>query len=90
MTNILAETINIVFELVWWAILIRVLLSWLPMAGIRIDPFNPIIRLLFSITDPILEPLRKFTTVGMIDLSPIVALFGLQIIKGILISLLTA
>lgn len=88
MGNFLALLINIVFQILWWAILIRVLLSWLPMAGVRIDPYNPVIRLLFTITDPILEPLRRYTTVGMIDLSPIVALFGLDIIRRILISML--
>ena len=88
MGEFLALAINVVFQLLWWAILIRVLISWLPMAGIRIDPYNPIIRTLFSITDPILEPLRRYTTVGMIDLSPIVALFGLDIIRRILISML--
>ena len=88
MGEFLALAINVVFQLLWWAILIRVLISWLPMAGVRIDPYNPIIRTLFSITDPILEPLRRYTTVGMIDLSPIVALFGLDIIRRILVSLL--
>jgi YggT family protein len=88
MGEYLALAINVVFQLLWWAILIRVLISWLPMAGVRIDPYNPIIRTLFSITDPILEPIRKYTTVGMIDLSPIVALFGLDIIRRILISML--
>jgi len=88
MGNILALLINIVFQILWWAILIRVLLSWLPMAGVRIDPYNPVIRFLFSVTDPILEPIRRYTTVGMIDLSPIVALFGLDIIRRILLSLL--
>lgn len=88
MGNILALIINIVFQILWWAILIRVLLSWLPMAGIRIDPYNPIIQVLFQITDPILDPIRKYTTVGMIDLSPIVALLGLEFLRYILISLL--
>ena len=88
MREILVLLINIIFQILWWAILIRVLLSWLPMAGIRIDPYNPVIRMLFSITDPILDPIRRYTTVGMIDLSPIVALFGLEIIRRILLSLL--
>ncbi|MCG3206658.1 MAG: hypothetical protein FOGNACKC_00257 [Anaerolineae bacterium] len=88
MGDILVLVITIVFQVLWWAILIRVLLSWLPMAGIRIDPYNPVIQLLYQITDPILEPLRKYTTVGMIDLSPIVALLGLQFIQYILISLI--
>ena len=87
--EVLALVINVVFQVLWWAILIRVLLSWLPMANVRIDPYNPAVRLLYSITDPILEPLRKYTTVGMIDLSPIVALLGLDFIRQILISLLT-
>ncbi|MEW5958911.1 MAG: YggT family protein [Chloroflexota bacterium] len=87
MPDILRVIIDIVFQLLWWAILIRVLLSWLPLAGVRIDPYNPVIRTLFSITDPILEPLRRFTTVGMIDLSPIVALFGLDLIRRLLLSL---
>lgn len=88
MAEVLVLVINVVFQVLWWAILIRVLLSWLPMAGIRIDPYNPVVRVLFDITDPILEPLRRYTTIGMIDLSPIVALFGLEIIRSLLVSLL--
>ncbi|RME98718.1 MAG: YggT family protein [Chloroflexi bacterium] len=88
MAEILALVINIVFQVMWWAILIRVLLSWLPMAGIRIDPFNPAIRFLYQLTDPILEPLRPYTTVGMVDLSPIVALLGLEFLRFFLIRLL--
>ncbi len=87
MGQMLAFVINIVFQALWWAILIRVLLSWLPMAGIRIDPYNPVIQILYQITNPILEPLRKYTTVGMIDLSPIVALIGLEFIRYMLVSL---
>lgn len=88
MAEILALMVQIVFQIMWWAILIRVLLSWLPMAGIRIDPYNPVIQFLFSITDPILEPLRKYTTIGMIDLSPIVALIGLGFIESLLVRLI--
>lgn len=88
MAEFLASLIIIVFQALWWAILIRVLLSWLPMAGFRIDPYNPAIRLLNSITDPILEPLRKYTTVGMIDLSPLVALIALRLIEQLLLSIL--
>ena len=76
--------IIILLRLFVWAVIIRVLLSWLPMAGIRIDPYNPIIQALYSITDPVLEPLRRYTTVGMIDLSPIVAIVGIEIIIGLL------
>jgi YggT family protein len=76
--------IVILLRLFVWAIIIRVLLSWLPMAGIRIDPYNPVIRALYSITDPVLEPLRRYTTVGMVDLSPIVAIVAIEILIGLL------
>jgi YggT family protein len=85
---ILARVIDVVFSIIWWAILIRVLLSWLPMANIRIDPYHPAIRALYAVTDPILDPLRKYTTVGMIDLSPLVALLVLDFLRRILISIL--
>jgi YggT family protein len=88
MGEILALVINVVFQVLWWAILIRVLLSWLPMANIRIDPYNPVVRLLYSVTDPILEPLRRYTTIGMIDLSPLVALLLLDFLRQILVSML--
>lgn len=88
MVEFLAIVIRLVFQLLWWAILIKVILSWLPMAGIKIDPYNPVVQMLNSITDPILEPLRRYTTVGMIDLSPIVALIGLRLIENILVGLL--
>ncbi|MCB0154602.1 MAG: YggT family protein, partial [Anaerolineae bacterium] len=64
MISALALTISVVFTALQWAIIIRALLSWLPMAGIQIDPYNPIIRALFAVTDPILEPLRRFGTIG--------------------------
>ena len=70
----------ILLTILQWAILIKVLISWLPMAGIQIDPYNPFMRALSSITDPILDPLRKYTTVGMMDLSPLVAFIAISVL----------
>jgi YggT family protein len=84
----LITIINVVFQLASLLILARVILSWLPMAGVRIDPYNPLIRILFQLTDPILEPIRRFATFGMMDFSPIVALILLEIIRALLVSLL--
>jgi YggT family protein len=81
----LITVVNVVFQVAALAILARVLLSWLPMAGVRIDPYNPLIRFLYQITDPILEPIRRFATFGMIDFSPIVALILIEVIRRALI-----
>jgi YggT family protein len=80
--------VNLVFRLVSLLIFVRVILSWLPMVGVRIDPYHPLIRILFQLTDPILEPLRRFTTFGMIDFSPIAALILLDVVRFILISII--
>ena len=58
------------------AIFIRVLLSWFP-----IDPRNSLVTILYDVTEPILEPLRRvIPRMGMFDLSPLVALILIQVI----------
>ncbi len=84
----LLTAVNVIFQLTSLAILARVILSWLPMAGVRIDPYHPLIRILFQITDPILNPIRRFATFGMMDFSPIVALILLDIVRRVLVTLL--
>jgi YggT family protein len=53
-----------------WILIIRALLSW-----VSPDPYNPIVRGLYSITEPVLSFLRrKFPLMaGSIDFSPMVA-----------------
>jgi len=80
----LLVAVNLIFQILSLAILLRVLLSWLPMVGVRIDPFHPALRILYQITEPILAPLRRFTTFGMIDFSPIAALILVDIIRRVL------
>jgi YggT family protein len=66
------------------AILVRVLLTWFP-----VDPSNPIIRILYDITEPILAPLRKvIPRIGMFDLSPIAAMLLIQFISSALPNML--
>ncbi len=86
--SVVITVVNAVFQLAALAILARVILSWLPMAGVRIDPYNPLIRFLFRITDPILDPIRRFATFGMVDFSPIVALVLLEVIRRVLVGVL--
>ena len=87
--GILLTTVTLLFRFLWLAILARVILSWLPMAGVRVDMYHPLIRLLYQITDPILDPIRRFATFGMMDFSPIVALILLEIIQQVLVAAIT-
>lgn len=55
------------------AIFARVLLSWIPMGG---GQFNPLIAIVYQITEPILAPLRRvIPRLGIFDLTPTIALF---------------
>ena len=80
----LAYFINILFTLLWVAILGRVIISW-----INLSPDNPIVVLLYGITEPILAPIRRvLPSMGMIDLSPMVALIVMMIIQRVLLRLI--
>ena len=61
----LARVLDIVFSLYFWIILIAALLSW-----VRPDPYNPVVRFLRAVTDPVFYRVRRwlpFLTIGGID-----------------------
>ena len=58
-------------------VMIAVLISW-----VSPDPFNPIVQFLRSVTEPVFDWVRRhlpFTVIGMIDLSPLVVFFLIQL-----------
>lgn len=70
-----------------FVLLARVLMSWIPMFTNRpLDPYNPLVKFLLDVTEPVLAPLRRYLMIGMIDLSPLVALIGLQILANAIMS----
>ncbi len=82
---ILLKTVDILFTILTWAIIIRVLLSWIP----GVPWHHPLVRALISITDPILEPARRIIPpIGMLDISPIVVLIVLEIVHEFLVRLI--
>ena len=83
------ELVIIIFDIINLLILARILMSWLPMAGVNLDPYNPIVRYLVQITDIFLEPFRRIIPpIGGMDLSPIIAILVLQLVQQLVISLL--
>jgi YggT family protein len=67
------------FTLLRIAILVRVIASWLP-----IGPFSPWVRWSFTVTEPILRPLRRvIPPFRQIDLTPLIAFFGIGILEGL-------
>ena len=78
--DLIIAFLDLLLTILGFAIIGRALISWLP-----IDPSNPIIQLLYQITEPILAPLRRFIPPigGMMDITPIVALIILQVLQAI-------
>ncbi len=73
--------VNILFQVLMLAILARALLSWF-----RVGPDNALGRILYEITEPILAPLRSVIPPlgGMVDITPIIALFLLQFLQWLI------
>jgi YggT family protein len=66
------------FELI---LLARVLLSWFP----NVDRSNALIRLLFDVTEPVLQPIRNLMPQGMMfDLSPLIVFLIINVLLQIL------
>lgn len=77
LTDLLAIALNI-FTFVLVA---RILITWIP----NIDPYHPVVQMLFQITEPVLEPARKLIPpIGMIDVSPIVVFFVIRVLIELL------
>ena len=77
----MSEIINALISLLTLAILGRVILDWLIVAHIM-QYDSPIRYVLIRITEPILGPIRRYARIGMIDMSPMVAIFILVIIQN--------
>ena len=76
--------VRAIFELYSFIVLARVLISW-----VQIDPYNPIVRLLYQVTEPLLAPIRRLLPqTGMMDFSPIVAFVVIRLAEELVISIL--
>lgn len=76
-----AELLELSTTIFFWAILIRVILSWVN-PGLR----HPGVDIVHSLTEPVLEPARRaLPAMGGFDLSPILVLIGLQLVNLLLI-----
>jgi YggT family protein len=60
-------------------IIVAALISW-----VNPDPYNPIVRILYKLTEPVFKPLRRLVPprrLGGLDISPILALLIIQLVR---------
>jgi YggT family protein len=81
--GMLAMGLNWLFSILMLAIFVRVISSWF-----SISPYNKFMRVVYILTDWLIEPLRKvIPPLGMIDIVPMVAYFMLYLARGFVLSL---
>ena len=77
-----AQILDILLSAYMWIIIIAALISW-----VNPDPYNPIVRFLHSVTEPVLMPIRRRIGFGLgIDISPMIVILIIMFIQRFLIA----
>ena len=79
----LATVIYYVLNIYMWIIIARAVISW-----VNPDPYNRIVRFLYSITDPVLLAIRRRLPLafGGIDFSPILVILAIIFLQRFLVA----
>jgi YggT family protein len=86
MSGDLAGLVDFFLTILSFAILGRALISWID-PGFR----SPIGRIIYDVTEPIIAPIRRVVpSLGMFDISPIIALLLIQVLARLLNQALTS
>jgi YggT family protein len=78
----LAAVVNMLLTLYMWIVIARAVISW-----VNPDPHNPIVRFLYSVTEPVLYRLRRALPLyaGGIDFSPILVFVAILFLQRFLV-----
>jgi YggT family protein len=81
----LATLVSLLINVYMFAIIVEVIISWMNPGS-----YNPVSSLLHSLTSPLLRPIRHLVPpIAGIDLSPLFAIIGLQVLKMLILPLLS-
>lgn len=77
----LAKLIDFVLSAYIWVVIGRAVISW-----VNADPYNPVVRFLVQVTEPILSRIRRvIPAMGGIDLSPMVLILAIIFLQSFLV-----
>ena len=78
-----ANILNILLDIYYWIVIIAALISW-----VNPDPYNPVVRFLHAVTEPLLRPIRRLIgyRLGPIDISPLIVILAIIFIQKFLIA----
>jgi YggT family protein len=78
----IAQTLEGLLQLYFWVVIISAVLTW-----IEPNPYNPIVRFIYAVTEPLFDWIREHLPVifGGIDFSPLVVILGISFFQRYLI-----
>ena len=80
----LAYVVDIAFEVYIFILFARVICSW-----IRVNPYGKVFQFIFSLTEPMLAPIRRLMPrTMMLDFSPMILMFVLILLQRLLLMLI--
>ena len=81
--NALATVLDYALFFYMWIIIARAVLSW-----VSPDPYNPIVRFIHNVTEPVLHPLRARFPLGLsgIDFSPMLVLLAIIFVRSFVVN----
>lgn len=87
METLIGKLLILLLDIFFWIIILQVVLSWLiafDVVNVKNPQAQNLIRLIGRVTDPVYKPLRKFIpSIGGIDVTPIIVIFAISILKNI-------
>ncbi len=77
----LAGIVHVLFMAVIFVVIARAVLSW-----VSPDPYNPIVRMIVQVSEPLLYPIRRRLPVpGGLDLSPMLLILAIAFLDNFLV-----
>lgn len=78
----IAQLIDFLLTAYMWIIIGRAVISW-----VNADPYNPIVRFLYDVTEPLLSRIRRVVPMSMggIDFSPMILIMAIMFLQSFLV-----
>jgi YggT family protein len=78
-----AKVLSLALNIYMWIIIARAVLSW-----VNPDPYNPIVRFIHNLTEPVLHLIRRRLPVvfGGVDLAPVVVLLAILFLEHLVVA----
>lgn len=90
MEIIIGQILILLLNIFFWIIIAQVVLSWLiafDVVNLKNAQARNLVALIQKITDPVYKPLRKFIpAIAGIDITPIIIIFGISLLKNLVAS----